>query len=303
MSVDVQLDPWVEGYLDYLTEVRRNTASTVRDVRCTLRRVTTAMESIRGDVALWDLSLEDYLHWLERERGAGRSEACLAKYVSHVRGLLDYAWRSGRSQRNVLDGFSFIDRGARRVPAALTLAQAQRLVAACGQANAGERRDRIIVLLLYGCGLRTDELCALDIGDIDTDRRELHVRRGKGDRSRVVPIPDAVFTPLLAYLHDRGGRRGALLRTQAKRTRIAAKEVANVVRRAAEAAGLERVVWPKMLRHSYATHLMDAGVDLAVIASLMGHRSPSETGVYLHVLEDKPREAVDRLSGDEGEPR
>ncbi len=302
MSVDVQLDPWVEGYLDYLTEVRRNTASTVRDVRCTLRRVTAAMQSIRGDVALWDLSLEDYLHWLEQERVAGLSEACLAKYVSHVRGLLDYAWHSGRSQRNVLDGFSFKDRSTRRTPGALTLAEAQRLVAACGQGDARQRRDRIIVLLLYGCGLRTDELCSLDVGDVDVERQELHVRRGKGDRSRVIPIPGAVFTQLLAYLHDRGGKRGALLRTEAKRVRIGPRFVSNVVRRAAEAAGLGRVVWPKMLRHSYATHLMDAGVDLAVIASLMGHRSPSETGVYLHVLEDKPREAVDRLGSDEGEP-
>ena len=72
--------------------------------------------------------------------------------------------------------------------------------------------------------------------------------------------------------------------------------------RAAERARIDWTVTPRTLRHSYATHLMDAGVDLAVISSLMGHRSPSETGVYLHVLKDKPRQAVKRLPMEGGRP-
>ncbi len=300
MALSVQLDPWVEGYLDYLREVRRNSRRTVHDVRCTLRRVSGAMQVIRPGVALWDLSLDDYLQWMAQERRGGRSEACLAKYLSHVRGLLEYAWRAGRSERNVLDGFSVSDSSRRRRPDSLTVEQARRLIGACGQQTAAQRRDRLIVLLLYGCGLRTDELCKLDVGDVNVERKELHVRHGKGETSRVVPVPAEVFTALLAYLHERGGKRGALFRTEVKRSRIASREVANVVRRASESAGLGRLVWPKMLRHSYATHLMDAGVDLAVIASLMGHRSPSETGVYLHVLEDKPRQAVDQLTREQG---
>jgi integrase/recombinase XerD len=199
----------------------------------------------------------------------------------------------------VLDGFSLKDRTKRKKPQALTEAEAKRLIAACGRATPVERRDRLIVLLLYGCGLRTAELCQLNVPDVDTERRELRVQ-GKGDRVRVVPIPESVFTELLAYLHERGGKRGPLLRTQAKRVRIALKTVGNAVRRAAEAAGFTRLIVPKMLRHAYATHLMDAGVDLAVIASLMGHRSPTETGVYLHVLEDKPKDAVERLADQEG---
>ncbi len=140
----------------------------------------------------------------------------------------------------------------------------------------------------------------MNVTDVDVDRGELRVL-GKGERTRVVPIPDGVLTALLAYLHQRGGKRGPLLRTAAKRARISSKDVCNVVRRAAEAAQLKRVVTPRTLRHTYGTHLMDAGVDLAVIASLMGHRSPSETGVYLHVLEDKPRRAVDQLGAEREE--
>ncbi len=101
MSLHVELDPWVEGYLDYLSEVGRKRPRTVTDVRCTLKRVTAAMQRLHPDTALWEIPLKVYLRWLEEAATAGRSPACLAKYVSHVRGLLDYAWRSGRAQRDV----------------------------------------------------------------------------------------------------------------------------------------------------------------------------------------------------------
>jgi site-specific recombinase XerD len=107
-----------------------------------------------------------------------------------------------------------------------------------------------------------------------------------------VPIPPALMTEVLAYLLDRGGKRGALFRTAAKRRRLSCRDLCRIVRQASERAGLGKLVTPKTLRHSYATHLMDRGVSLAVIASLMGHRSPAETGVYLHVLGDRPRQAV-----------
>ena len=152
-----------------------------------------------------------------------------------------------------------------------------------------------MILLLYGCGLRTEELCSLNVPDVDRERRELFIGRGKGDRQRYVPIPEKVFTELLAYLADRGGQRGALFRTES-RSRIRSQHVCEVVRDAAQRAGIGWRVTPKTLRHTFATHLMDRGVDLAVIASLMGHRSPAETGVYLHVLPGRPREAVDRLN-------
>ena len=300
MTEEPRLDPLLEGYLAYLQEVSRKAPRTVVDVRCTLRRVVAAMESIRPGVPLWKVPLEDYLRWLEEERQARRLGPCLCKYVSHVRGLLDYAWRSGRADRNVLDGFSLQDERRRCEPRALSLEEAGRLVEACPHQTPAQRRDRMIVLLLYGCGLRTRELCDLNVDHVEVERRELFVARGKGDRQRVVPIPGAVFTELLAYLHERGGRRGPLFRTEARHSRITERFLTEAVRRAAERARIEWRVTPRTLRHSYATHLMDAGVDLAVLSSLMGHRSPSETGVYLHVLKDKPREAVKRLPREGG---
>lgn len=287
------LDPLVEGYLSYLSDIGRKVPRTVIDVRCTLRRATADLEVIRPGVPLWKRPLEDYLRWLDDERTAGRTTSCLAKYLSHIRGLLDYAWRAGRADRNVLDWFSLADDNKHTEPRSLTLEEAEQLVRSLPTTTAVERRDRLIVLVLYGCGLRTNELCMANVGDIHRERRELTVLHAKGDKPRVIPIPDGVFTELLAYLLERG-LRGALFRTMARHRRLRSGDVCEIVSNAAARAGLPPGVTPKALRHSFATHLMDRGVDLAVIASLMGHRSPQETGVYLHVLPGR-REAAVRL--------
>jgi site-specific recombinase XerD len=288
------LDPLVEGYLSYLDKVGRKTPRTISDVRCTLRRAIAGLELIRPDVELWHLDLADYLHWLEAERRQARADSCLAKYLSHLRGLLDYAWRAGRSERNVLDGFSLRHTIRRREPKHLTLEEAEQLVLATVGAGPAARRDRLVVLLLYGCGLRTNELCSLNVADINRERQELVVLKTKGDRPRAIPIPQALYTELLAYLLEHG-KRGALFRTLHKQRRISDKDVGAIVAAAATRAGLRPGVTAKTLRHSFATHLMDRGVDLAIIASLMGHRSPQETGVYLHVLPHRPEAAVRTL--------
>jgi integrase/recombinase XerD len=296
------LDPWIEGYLEYQLKVRRLTPRSLVDIRCTLRRAVLMMEQIRPGVLLWEVTLEDYLQWVNRKREAGYSTASINKELCHLRGLLDYTWRSGRSDRNVLDGLTLEDTPRCQAPKHLSIEQARQLIEACPGGSRAERRDRLILLLLYGCGLRTSELCQLDLGDVDLERQELAVRHGKGDRGRRLPVPAAVWTVLLAYLAERKGRRGALLRTRGKAVRLRVSDVCDVVSGVARQAGLPEEVTPKTLRHSFATHLMDRGVDLAVIASLMGHRSAHETGVYLHRLPGRAEAAVELLRRDTKKP-
>jgi integrase/recombinase XerD len=294
------LDPWMEGYLEYQLKVRRLRPLSIVDMRCTLKRAATELGKLRPTVPLWKLTLEDYLQWLNQQREEGYSTHSLNKELSHLRGLLDYTWRSGRAERNVLDGLTLEDTPCPKAPRCLSLEQARRLIEASGGSNRQQRRDRLILLLLYGCGLRTSELCQLDVGDVDLERQELRVRHGKGDRARNVPVPEAVWTQVLAHLAERKGKRGALLRTWSKHVRLRALDVCEVVGAAGKRASLELELTPKMLRHSFATHLMDRGVDLAVIASLMGHRSARETGVYLHRLPGRAEAAVQLLTAREG---
>jgi site-specific recombinase XerD len=291
-----ELDPWLEGYLSYQRDVRRLGPRTVVDMRCTLKKIASDLSQRHPGTSLWKLPLEAYLHWLNEMREQGRSERVLAKDLSHLRGLLDYAWRSGRADRNVLDGFSLQDSQRRIEPRSLTLEEAARLVQTLPRQSADERRARLIVLLLYGCGFRTSELCGLDAQDVNIERQELFVKHGKGGRQRTLPVPAAVWTELLAYLAESQHKRGPLFRTATKKARIQQKEVGDIVRVASARVELPGHVTPRTLRHTFGTHLMDAGVDVAVIASLMGHRSPSETSIYLHVLPGKPRAAVNALT-------
>lgn len=291
-----RLAPLMEGYLEYLADIGRKSPRTVIDVRCTLKRVCHVMAQWNVEEPLHTVALTDYLRWIEHERQQGRSALHLNKQLSHLRGYLDYAWRSGRAVRNVLDGYQLQDAGRAQEPASLTIKEAEHLVRGCTTESSLERRDRMVILLLYGCGLRTHELCALQIQQVDHSRKELRVEVAKGDRPRVVPVPDMVHTELLAYLLERDGKRGPLFRTTAKHRPLRSKEICDIVSAAALRAKISWKVTPKTLRHSYATHLMDRGVDLAVIAGLMGHRSPQETGVYLHVLKGRSQDAVSRLN-------
>jgi len=291
------LDPLLEGYLEYLRDIKRLAHRSVVDVRCTLKKVSTYMDSEKGGVSLWKAKFQDYLDWLNHERETGRNPTVLAKNLSQLRGLLDYAWRSGRSDRNVLDGFAIHDGIVKEEPRSLSIEEARRIVSAYSRSNRQERRKRLMVLLLYGCGLRTFELTNLDVSDVDVERQELFVRHGKGDRERRIPVPGGVWTELLAYLTERRGKRGSLFQTVLKHRRISDKLIGEVVHEAARRTELSEAVTPRTLRHTFATHLMDRGVSLAVIASLMGHRSVQETGVYLHVLPGKKETAVKKLEG------
>jgi site-specific recombinase XerD len=268
-----ELDPWIEGYLDYLGDVRRMNRRTIADVRCTLKKVSTFMSTHAPSRPLWKLSLDDYVAWLGQERDQGSSANAMAKQLSHLRGLLDYSWRSGRADRNVLDGFS--------LQVALDNNGALALWFCCSTGAGFVRPScaRSTFKTWTSRGMRFSSSTARATG-----REEFRCR--------------VVWTELLAYLAERGGKRGPLFRTEARKKRISQKEVGQIVKSAATRAGIVGLVTAKTLRHTFATHLMDRGVDLAVIASLMKHRTPAETGVYLHVLPGKTEAAVRSLSDD-----
>ena len=290
------LDAWTEGYLSFLLDVQKKSLGTIKDVRCTMRRVLAFFAQRQPGKPLWKLSLQQFLHWLEHEREQKQTVATLQKELSHLRSLLTYAWRSGRCEQNVLDGFRLQDTPDETLePSHLELDEVRVLIEATPRKTSQERKERLIILLLYGCGLRTGELQDLDVGDVDLERQEVFVRFGKGQRERRIPVPNGVWTELLAHLAETGGKKGPLIRTTEKRRRLNAHSICSIVRNAGIRAGLAKPLVPKTLRHTFATHLMDRGVDIAVISSLMGHRSPHETGVYLHVLKGKKESAVAQL--------
>ncbi len=160
-------------------------------------------------------------------------------------------------------------------------------------------RDRAIVELLYGAGMRVSELTSLDIEDLDLIRSEVRIF-GKGSKERIVPLPSLVCEVLREYCSSSAClRQGALFRALRARKgeaprRLAARDIARILETRAKAAGLTEHVHPHRLRHSYATHLLDMGADLREIQELLGHATLSTTQRYTAVSVQRLLEVYDR---------
>ena len=178
----------------------------------------------------------------------------------------------------------------RRLPAPLPAAQCERLIDA-PSTRGDERlvlRDRALFDLLYGTGLRVGEAVGLCVRDFDPDRREVRVL-GKGGKERVVPVPARVLESLSEYL-DARPRRGILaqpLFLNARAGRLGERGVRVVLLRRLLELSIAQRATPHTLRHSYATHLLDADVDLRSIQELLGHERLATTQRYTHVSAER----------------
>ena len=181
-------------------------------------------------------------------------------------------------------GFNLKDDDPQYIPRHLSLDEITKLIEVTDRRTRLGRKERLIILMFYGLGLRTSELCGIRVKDISIDDQDLFVK-GKFDIERRIPFPEGVWVELLAYLHETDCKRGLLFKTEHKKTKFGVAGVGNIVKKYANLAGLESGVTPKALRHTFASHLLNEGVDVSVISMLMGHKSPSETGVYLHAYE------------------
>jgi integrase/recombinase XerD len=169
----------------------------------------------------------------------------------------------------------------RRLPVVLSPEEVQRLIA-----GAKNLYHRTMLLTLYGAGLRRSELCQLKVSHIDSPRMVLRVEHGKGGVDREVPLSPTLLAALREYY--RWMRPQTYLFPGTKDgwradTPITPRVIWDAVRFAARAAGIDRRVSPHTLRHSYATHLLEAGADLRTIQVLLGHADLSHTTVYLHL--------------------
>ncbi|AEH23804.1 site-specific tyrosine recombinase/integron integrase [Pyrococcus yayanosii] len=179
----------------------------------------------------------------------------------------------------------------RTLPKSLTVEEVRRLLSVIPPTK---RRDRLIVLLLYGAGLRVSELCNLKKSDIDFERSLIIVRGGKGGKDRVVPISKVLLEGIRAYLESRNDDSEYLLveERRKRKDRLSPKTVWYLLKKYGERAGVE--VTPHRLRHSFATHMLERGVDIRVIQELLGHSNLATTQIYTKVTVRHLREAQER---------
>ncbi|MEV4813930.1 tyrosine recombinase XerC [Micromonospora avicenniae] len=289
----------VDEFADHLARVRSRSAHTVRAyVTDVVSLLDHAARMGCVEVATVDLAV--LRSWLARLRTAGAARTSLARRAASARVFSAWAHRSGLLPADV-GALLASPRAHRELPGVLRADQAAALVEAPGRLTGGDgvddprlSRDRALLELLYGTGVRVSEACGLDLADIDHGRRVIRVL-GKGGRERAVPygvpaqraLDDWVRhgRPALAAPHSRdalflGARGGRLNPTTARR----------IVGGYAQAADLPRTS-PHGLRHSAATHLLEGGADLRAVQELLGHSSLASTQIYTHVSVERLRSA------------
>jgi site-specific recombinase XerD len=165
-----------------------------------------------------------------------------------------------------------------RLPRFLSGTEVERLLAAMPS-----MKHRAIVMLAYGAGLRVSEIVKLEIGDIDAKRMLLHIRNAKRGRERYVMLSPILLHALRAYFKQARPQRPGMFSGRNPQRSLTRMAVYRALKKAARQAGITKPLSPHTLRHSFATHLLEAGTDLRTLQVLLGHASPRSTTVYLHV--------------------
>ena len=298
------MDELLEGYLRYLSAERNLSPYTLRNYRSDLLDFGRYLEEAEGAGAL-QADRQSFRRYLAHLREVGIASASVSRKVSTVRSFYRYLTRVGKLPADPLAGVSGPKR-ERRLPTVLTKEHLTALIESADSDKPRGLRDRAILELMYAAGVRLSEAVGLDLGHLDLAERTLVVR-GKGNKERMVLVGQPAAQALRRYVSQgrpklvRNGEQGLFVNRDGGR--LSGRSMQQIVRRHALRAGLDQRVFPHLLRHSFATHLLDGGAELRVVQELLGHASANTTQIYTHVTEERQREAYTRAFYDKAHRR
>ena len=298
------LETQLQGYLDHLTIERGVAANTLSSYRRDLRRYSKHL-SDRGIHDLAKVGEDDVSEFLVALRqgdpdagAAALSAVSAARALIAVRGLHRFAVAEGLTDLDVARAVRPPTPG-RRLPKSLTIDDVLALLDGAGGDSPADGpltlRNRALLELLYSTGSRISEAVGLDVDDIDTQARSV-LLSGKGGKQRLVPVGRPAVAALEAYLVRgrpelaRRGRGTPANFLNLRGGRLSRQSAWQVLQDAAERAGIKSGVSPHMLRHSFATHLLEGGADVRVVQELLGHASVTTTQIYTLVTVHALRE-------------
>jgi site-specific recombinase XerD len=294
----------VDAYLASLRIERNLSAYTLRNYRSDLESFLQWLAARKTEpLALTRQIFREYLGLLNAN---GAARASVTRKVSTIHAFYRHLHQEGTVTIDPLEGVR-PPRRERRLPSLLPQDQAARLVEMPAATDPASLRDRAILELLYGAGLRVSELAGLDVGDVDA--REWTARvTGKGNKQRLALFGRPASEALQRYLDDgrpklARGAATALFLNGRGGGRLSVRAIELLVQRYAVGAGIERRVFPHLFRHSFATHLLDGGADLRIVQELLGHESAGTTQIYTHVTEERQRQVYTEAFYNQWHPR
>ncbi len=285
----------MELFLGYLRTVRNLSRHSLSGYGTDLLQLADFLEA-RGTLDPAAVTHLDLRAWLGEMREAGRSRATVARKLAASRSMFQWLCREGFLPADPAAGLR-TPKKEKRLPRFLSREEMERLLSAPKGDGIREVRDRAILESLYSSGVRVSELAALDEADLDLRAGVARVM-GKGRRERLAGLGRFAVDAIRAYTAARGrvpgsGRTGALFENR-DGGRLSTRGIQRVVAKRLAEAGLDPRISPHKLRHSFATHLLDAGADLRSVQELLGHRNLATTQIYTHVTAGRLREVYDR---------
>ena len=288
----MESDVYIERFLDAIWAERGLSENSLSSYRHDLQHLRDSLQG--NDTGLQAASREDLMAVLAADMQLGKSPKTVSRYLSAYRQFYRWLLREGVIDS---DPVALIEspKTGRGLPKALSEQQVEALLAAPDTDTALGLRDLAMLELMYATGLRVSELVGLQLSNINMNVGVVRVV-GKGQKERLVPVGDAAFSALKSWL-DNGrpelmnGQHSDFIFVTNRKTGMTRQAFWYMVKRYAVISGIAQKLSPHMLRHSFATHLLNHGADLRVVQLLLGHSDLSTTQIYTHIA----REGLKRM--------
>jgi site-specific recombinase XerD len=289
-----KVDPLVRDLRGYLLTERKRSPLTVEAYERDLMEFTRFLRETQGRAPLKTVTssqIRQYIAHLFDARGYDSRTVC--RKLSSIRALYRFLKITGIRENDpaaAIPGPSV----AKKRPAPLKVAEVMKLLrtSLAGRSDAARRRDAAIMELFYASGMRRAELAGVQLGDVDLAERTIRVT-GKGNKERLVVINHAAADAIEAYLRVRPRSADQHLFLGRGGNGLTPKHVWRIFRAIYNVSGVQKHATPHTLRHSFATHLVENGVDLETVRELLGHESLATTGIYLQLAMGHKRRAYD----------
>lgn len=281
----------IRKFLEYLAVEKGRSKHTVLSYKSDLTKYIIFLQQ-QGVSALDSVQTRHIMHYIQVLQTEQVSNATIARYVSAIR-----MWHKFlHIEQIVSDNVSATVSAPKRVqklPHYLTVAEINQLFLACDLEQIHGIRDRAIIELLYSSGARVSEICALDLGQVQSTIGQGFIKvKGKGNKERIVPVGACALAAIEAYLVRarpalaQKGKDKKIFFLNQRGNPLTRQSVGHIVANTAKAAGITQEVTPHTLRHSFATHLLEGGADVRVVQELLGHSSVTTTQIYTHISQN-----------------
>lgn len=270
----------LEDYLHFLTVERQLAQNTIKSYKRDLTAYIRYLDSL-SLTTLHSIERATVLQYLQKLKDSGKSSRTLSRHISSIRSFHQFLVREQVTPHDCTIHIE-LPKIEQKLPDVLSIPEIERLVESIDRSTARGIRDVALLELLYGTGMRVSELIAIDLADLHLTMGFVRVF-GKGSKERIIPLGRSAVDACNRYLHEvRAGDTDALFLNM-HGTRLSRQGCWQILKDAGRQANIQKVISPHLLRHSFATHLIENGADLRAVQEMLGHADISTTQLYTHV--------------------